>query len=84
MIYKSTEDIKTELQWLKAGYILKANAKGIDGWNNRHCRFPVKRYTDDEVIKDEQAAKNKLKEERHKYYVWQKELKAIRQRRNQA
>lgn len=49
-IYKSTDTLKTEKQWNNQGYILKPEAMGVDGWNNRRCTYRLKRYTTDEII----------------------------------
>ena len=70
--YKSTENVMTERQWLEKGYLLKENAEGIEGWNNRFCIFRVIRYTKDEVYQDETAARARIKEIRHEAYLKKK------------
>ena len=64
--YKSTDEVMTESQWLKKGYIVKDTATGIKGWNNRHCTYRVTRYTKDEVYEDIETAKARIKKIRHK------------------
>ena len=51
--YKSTENHKTELQWLANGFVLNENATGTEEWNNRYYTFVVTRYSFSEVHKDE-------------------------------
>lgn len=52
----------TQLNWLKKGYILKPDAKGTLEWNNGYCTFKVWRYTEDEVLYNQEEAKKQLKE----------------------
>ena len=74
--YKSTNDVMTEHQWLKKGYIVKDKATGIDGWNNRHCTYGVIRYTREEVYEDIEEARARLRKIRHEAYKKSKEKKA--------
>ena len=74
--YKSTDDVMTEHQWLKKGYIVKDTATGTKGWNNRHCTYRVTRYSKDEVYEDIETAKARIKKIRHKEYEYAKARKA--------
>ena len=74
--YKSTDEVMTESQWLKKGYIVKDTATGIKGWNNRHCTYKVTRYSKDEVYEDIETAKARIKKIRHKEYEDAKARKA--------
>ena len=74
--YKSTDDVRTESQWLKKGYIVKDTATGIKGWNNRHCTYRVTRYSKDDVYEDIETAKARIKKIRHKEYEDAKARKA--------
>lgn len=67
--YKSNELFKTELQWLKEGYILKDEARGEVTWNNRFCKYRVRRYSIIEVVKNEMEAKELLKLLRKHYHL---------------
>ena len=74
--YKSTDEVMTESQWLKKGYIVKDTATGIKGWNNRHCTYRVTRYSKDEVYEDIETARAQIKKIRHEEYIIAKEKKA--------
>lgn len=54
--YKSTDDNKTELQWLTEGFVLNVDAVGNVEWNNSYCVFLVKRYPADQVHSDPEKA----------------------------
>lgn len=69
----------TQLQWLKKGYILKPDAQGTTDWNNGYCTFLVTRYNENEVLFDQEKAKQILKEKRHQQYVQRKEEQRLQE-----
>lgn len=66
---------KTQLQWVKDGYILNEDAKGIIEWNNGYHVFMVTRYYENEVHENPEEAKKFLKEKRKKLTRKEKSVK---------
>lgn len=62
--YRSTENHKTELQWLAEGFVLNETPSGTTEWNNRFHTFRVTRYSDHDVHEDPEKALSLLKEHR--------------------
>lgn len=72
---------KTELQWLKEGYLINEGAEGELGWNNRYYTYKVMRYSFDQVYKDTDKAKEILRNREKEARTRRKKAAAEEERR---